>query len=158
MTTMELYSPDFQHLSTIPPRFTCEGEDISPQLTIMNIPSKAKSLALIVDDPDAPDPKAPKMTWVHWILYNIPPNISVIPRAVKNENLPSGTLIGLNDWKKPTWGGPCPPIGEHRYFFKLYALDKMLDLVEHATKKELENKMKGCIIARSELIGVYEKE
>ena len=105
-------------------KYTCDGQDVSPPLAWSSVPAEAKSLLLIIDDPDAPDPAAPKMTWVHWVLYNIPPSASALPEAARQ--LPAGTLDGVNDWKRTGYSGPCPPIGRHRYFHKLYALDILL--------------------------------
>jgi Raf kinase inhibitor-like YbhB/YbcL family protein len=110
---------------------------------------------LIVDDPDAPDPKRPKRTWVHWVLYEIPPNATRLPEAAKS--LPVGTREGVNDWGRTGYGGPCPPIGEHRYFFKLYALDVALGDLSKPNKAELERAMMGHILAQAELVGTYEK-
>jgi len=154
---LTLTSPDFTHGGPIPRRFTCEGEDVSPALAWTGVPPTARSLALIVDDPDAPDPKAPKMTWVHWVLYNLPTSVSGLPAAVRPEQLPPGTREGLNDWKRTGYGGPCPPIGRHRYFFKLYALDTELPDLGRPTKARLEQAMDGHIVARAELMGTYEK-
>jgi Raf kinase inhibitor-like YbhB/YbcL family protein len=137
--------------------YTCDGEDISPPLAWSDIPPNAQSLALIVDDPDAPDPKAPKMTWVHWVLYNLPPAEGGLPEGVPSMDLPRGTREGLNDWKRTGYGGPCPPIGRHRYFFKLYALDTVLPDLGHPTKAALEKAMKGHVIAQAELIGTYQR-
>ena len=119
--TLMLNSSAFDNGSAIPARYTCEGEDVSPPLTWTGVPDTARSLVLIVDDPDAPDPKAPKMVWVHWVLYNIPPDLSGLPEDVMSAKLPPGAGAGLNDWKRAGYGGPCPPIGRHRYFHKLYA-------------------------------------
>ncbi len=154
---MNIKSPSFTHNSEIPVRFTCEGDDVSPALSWSNIPQGSKSLALIVDDPDAPDPAAPKMTWVHWVLYNIPPESDGLPEAVTAAALPPGTKQGQNDWKKTGYGGPCPPIGRHRYFFKLYALDILLPDLNKPTKTELEQAIQGHIIGKTELIGTYQK-
>ncbi len=153
---LTLTSSAFVHNGEIPRRYTCQGEDVSVQLAWSGIPAGTKSLALIVDDPDAPDPKAPRMTWVHWVLYNIPPSASGLKEAIKANELPSGTREGLNDWKRTGYGGPCPPIGRHRYFHKLYALDTVLDLGK-ANKSELEQGMRGHIIEKAELIGTYQK-
>jgi len=150
-----LTSLAFAHLAAIPPKYTCQGADVSPPLSWSGVPAGAKSLALIVDDPDAPDPAAPKMTWVHWVLYNIPPTTSGLPEAVKT--LPPGTLEGLNDWQRTGYGGPCPPIGRHRYFHKLYALDIVLPDLKHPTKAQLEKAMAGHVLAEAQLIGTYEK-
>src|SRR5512139_1600318 len=123
---MSLSSPAFAPGGEIPALFTCEGRDLSPALDWTGVPEAAKSLVLIVDDPDAPDPAAPKTTWVHWVLYNLPPQIAGLAEAVTAKALTAGTLEGTNDWKKTGYGGPCPPIGRHRYFHKLFALDKVL--------------------------------
>ena len=154
---LTLKSPDFVHLGEIPKIFTCQGDDISPALSWSQLPQDTKSLVLIVDDPDAPDPAAPKMTWVHWLLYNIPPTVTEIPKAVAVSDLPIATLQGKNDWKKTGYGGPCPPIGRHRYFHKLYALDIELPDLHHPNKTELEKAMAGHIIGQAELIGTYQK-
>jgi len=156
-TAMKLQSTAFQHQSEIPNQYTCEGANISPPLTWSEIPAGSKSLVLIVDDPDAPDPAAPKLTWVHWVLYNLPANGSGLSEAVKD--LPSGTGQGLNDWEETGYGGPCPPIGRHRYFHKLYALDIALPAnLGTPTKVELERAIQGHILAKAELIGTYQKK
>lgn len=154
---LTLTSSAFSHDSEIPTRYTCEGDDISPALSWTDVPAGTKSLALIVDDPDAPDPAAPKMTWVHWVLYNVPASASGLPEAVATQSLPAGTKEGLNDWKRTGYGGPCPPIGRHRYFHKLYALDVTLPDMGRPTKADLENAMKGHVLAQAELIGTYQK-
>jgi hypothetical protein len=155
---MNIDSPVFEHGDHIPERYTCEGKDVSPALTWAGVPDEALSLVLIMDDPDAPDPKAPKMTWVHWVLYNLPPESSGLPEAVRPEALPHGTLQGLNDWKRPGYGGPCPPMGNHRYFFKLHALDTVLPDLQHPDKAVLEKAMQGHVLASCELIGMYQKK
>ena len=142
---MKLSSPSFENQGNIPQKFTCDGEDISPALEWSNVPEGAKSFALIVDDPDAPDPANPRMTWVHWVLYNIPAAVSSLPENVKVVDLPEGTLQGLNDWKKTGYGGPCPPMGKHRYFHKLYALDIVLPDLMWPTKARLEKAIEGHI-------------
>ncbi len=152
-----LTSADFEPNGEIPARFTCEGEDVSPALTWTEVPEAARSLALIVDDPDAPDPKAPKTTWVHWVLYDIPVSASGLPQGVEPRDLPRGTREGLNDWKRTGYGGPCPPIGRHRYFFKLYALDSELPDLGRPTKARLEEALQGHVLDRAELIGTYQK-
>src|SRR5437763_14434866 len=124
---LTIRSPAFANGAEIPVRHTCEGDDVSPALEFTGAPQGAKSLALVVHDPDAPDPAAPKMDWVHWILYNLPPACKGLPQGVSEPALPPGTLPGLNDWKRAGYGGPCPPIGRHRYFFVPYALDTVLD-------------------------------
>jgi Raf kinase inhibitor-like YbhB/YbcL family protein len=151
---MKLESEAFQHQAEIPAKYTCEGEDVSPALRWSGVPGEAKSLALIVDDPDAPDPKAPKTTWVHWVLFNVPPAASGLPEG---SHAPPEASEGLNDWKRAGYRGPCPPIGRHRYFFKLYALDAMLSL-KQPNKAQLEAAMKGHIIGQAELVGTYEKK
>jgi Raf kinase inhibitor-like YbhB/YbcL family protein len=155
--TMVLTSTAFEHNGEIPSLYTCDGRNISPPLAWDDVPEAAKSLVLIVYDPDAPDPKAPKMTWVHWVLYNIPPDLNNLQQAVKPGDLPHGTLEGLNDWKRTGYGGPCPPIGRHRYFHKLYALDEVLPDMGTPTKAKLEKAMAGHIIATLELVGTYER-
>ena len=153
---MKITSTAFAHNGAIPPKHTCEGSDVSPPLAWTGIPPNAKSLVLIVDDPDAPDPAAPKMTWVHWVLYNIPASASALAEAVKS--LPQGTLEGLNDWKRTGYGGPCPPIGQHRYFHKLYALDVTLPDLQKPDKAKLEGAMKGHVVGQTELIGTYQNK
>lgn len=154
---LKISSPAFAHNGEIPRRYTCQGEDVSVPLEWSGVPASAKSLALIVDDPDAPDPRAPRMTWVHWVLYNIPPTATGLKEAIKPAELPKGTREGLNDWKRTGYGGPCPPIGRHRYFHKLYALDTVLADLDRPNKAELEQAMRGHIIEKAELIGTYQK-
>ncbi len=154
---LKITSPAFADGGEIPSRHTCDGADSSPALGWSGVPVSAKSLALIVDDPDAPDPAAPKMVWVHWVLYNIPPSASGLPEAVKPSALPAGTLEGKNDWKRTGYGGPCPPIGRHRYFHKLYALDITLPDMGAPDKKALEAAMKGHVIEEATLIGTYQR-
>jgi len=154
---LTLTSPAFRHGSAIPAVHTCEGADRSPPLTWAGIPEGTRSLALIVDDPDAPDPKAPKLTWVHWVLVNLPPDGGGLPEGVPPADLPRGTLEGTSDFKRTGWGGPCPPIGRHRYFFKLYALDIELTGLRHPTKAQVERAMAGHVVAQAELMGTYEK-
>lgn len=155
---LALTSPAFSHNAAIPKIYTCQGEDISPALAWSGLPKGTQSLALIVDDPDAPDPAAPKMTWVHWVLYNIPPSASGLKEAVAPAKLPPGTREGKNDWKRTGYGGPCPPIGMHRYFHKLYALDVVLSDLKQPTKAELERAMKGHVLEKFELMGTYQKD
>ena len=154
--TMQISSPAFPHQGRIPRIHTCEGNDSAPLLAWEGVPPGTASLALIVDDPDAPDPKAPKMTWVHQVLYDLPPDSAGLPGGAKGD-LPPGTRQGKNDWKRTGWGGPCPPIGRHRYFFKLYALDAKLGDLGEPTKPQLEAAMKGHVLAKAELIGTYQK-
>lgn len=155
--TLTLKSSAFDNGNPIPAKYTCEGEDISPPLTWEGVPQTARSLVLIVDDPDAPDPKAPKMTWVHWVLYNIPPDVSSLSEGMTSAKLPPGAKEGLNDWKRMGFGGPCPPIGRHRYFHKLYALDTVLEEMNKPTKAKVEAAMKGHVIAQTEFVGTYQK-
>jgi hypothetical protein len=155
--SLTLTSTAFRHQGEIPSPYTCDGDDISPPLAWSGVPAGAKSLVLIVDDPDAPDPKAPKMTWVHWLLYNIPPTATGLPEHVAPKNLPKGTLEGVNDWKRTGYGGPCPPIGRHRYFHKLYALDTVLPDMNRPTKSRLEGAMKGHILSQTEIVGTYQR-
>jgi Raf kinase inhibitor-like YbhB/YbcL family protein len=156
-TTMELSSSAFAPNADIPSLHTCEGLDQSPPLTWSGAPSGTRSLALVVDDPDAPDPAAPKMTWVHWVLYNLPPGTAGLAAGASGAKLPEGAREGLNDWQREGYGGPCPPIGRHRYVHKLYALDTVLPVLHPATKAELEKAMQGHILARAELVGHYRK-
>jgi Raf kinase inhibitor-like YbhB/YbcL family protein len=155
--TMKLTSAAFGENQSIPKIYTCEGKDLSPPLVWTGVPANAKSLALIVDDPDAPDPAAPRMTWVHWVLYNIPVAATGLPEGVASSALPKGALEGLNDWQRTGYGGPCPPIGRHRYFHKLYAVDAVLPDLKKPTKTALEKAMKGHIVAETQFIGTYEK-
>lgn len=155
--TLTLSSTAFTNGGEIPSKHTCEGNDISPALEWTGVPDQTRSLVLIVDDPDAPDPRAPKMTWVHWVLYNIPPDTTGLPEGATSADLPHGTEEGLNDWKRTGYGGPCPPIGRHRYFHKLYALDSVIKDMDKPTKAKVEAAMDGHIIAKTELLGTYEK-
>ena len=154
---LRLTSPAFPAGSAIPEIHTCQGRDLSPPLAWSGLPPGTQSLALIVDDPDAPDPAAPQMTWVHWVLYNLPATAGGLPQAVTAEALPPGTLQGRNDWQRTGYGGPCPPIGSHRYFHKLYALDKVLPDLHGPTKATLEQAMVGHILEKVELVGTYRK-
>jgi Raf kinase inhibitor-like YbhB/YbcL family protein len=153
--TLQLSSSAFQGGREIPARYTCEGEDVSPPLAWTGVPPGTAGLALLVDDPDAPDPAAPRMTWVHWVVYNIPPSTGGLAEGAEASTV--GALDGLNDWKRTGYGGPCPPIGRHRYFHKLYALDTVLPDLGHPTKAQLEARLKGHVIAHAELVGTYRK-
>ena len=153
-----LTSAAFAPNGPIPTQYTCQGRDIAVPLAWSGLPAKTRSLALIVDDPDAPDPAAPKVTWVHWVLYNIPPSAAGLREGVTTATLPAGTREGLNDWKRTGYGGPCPPVGRHRYFHKLYALDVMLPDLKNPTKAQLEKAMQGHILEQFELIGTYQKD
>jgi len=157
-TALELTSPSFSAGGEIPQRHTCQGQDVSPELRWSGVPDGAKSLVLIVDDPDAPDPAKPKMTWVHWVLYDIPPDSGGLPEDVTAPQLPPGTRQGRNDWKRRGYGGPCPPVGRHRYLHKLYALSAKLGDLGAPSKADLERAMEGKVIARTELIGTYAKQ
>jgi Raf kinase inhibitor-like YbhB/YbcL family protein len=154
---LSLSSPVFEQNGSIPKLYTCQGKDISPALSWSRLPDGTKSIALIVDDPDAPDPAAPKRTWVHWVLYNIPPTATGLPEAVNATGLPSGTRQGRNDWDRTGYGGPCAPIGRHRYFHKVYALDVVLQDLKQPTKATLLEAMKGHILEQVELVGTYQK-
>jgi Raf kinase inhibitor-like YbhB/YbcL family protein len=154
---LTLTSPAFAHGEAIPSAHTCEGPDRSPALAWSAVPPGTRTLVLIVDDPDAPDPRAPRMTWVHWVLANLPPTTGGLPEAVAPEQLPRGTIEGVTDFKRTGWGGPCPPIGRHRYFFKLYALDTELAGLQRPTKARVEQAMAGHVLEQAELMGTYEK-
>lgn len=146
--TLQIRSSAFSNGGPIPTQHTCEGRDSAPPLEWSGAPSGTKSFALIVDDPDAPDPRAPKMTYVHWVLYDIPASATGPVRA----------RDGRNDWNREGYGGPCPPIGRHRYFFKLYALDAMLGDLHSPTKDRLLAAMKNHVLEQAELMGTYEKQ
>ena len=152
--TLRISSSAFPQNGSIPETYTCDGANTPPPLKWSGVPDGAKSLALIVDDPDAPDPRAPQRTYVHWVLYDIPPTADGLASGGKP---PSGARNGLNDWKQPGYGGPCPPIGRHRYFFKLSALDTVLGELGTATKDVVEQAMRGHVIAHAELVGTYER-
>jgi Raf kinase inhibitor-like YbhB/YbcL family protein len=154
--SLVLMSSQFTAGGAIPAAHTCEGADKAPALHWSGVPANAKSLALVVDDPDAPDPKAPKMTWVHWVLYDLPPTATSLPLGVTKATLPPGTREANNDWNQHGWRGPCPPIGRHRYFFTLYALDTSLPESERPSRADVETAMKGHVIEKAELMGTYE--
>jgi hypothetical protein len=155
--SLTITSSAFAANAAMPSLYTCDGKDISPPLAWSGAPARTKSFALIVDDPDAPDPAAPEMTWVHWVLYGIPATTSSLPEAVSPAALPPGTRLGLNDWDRTRYGGPCPPSGRHRYFHKLYALDTVLPDLKRPDKAALEKAMHGHILAQAVLIGTYQK-
>jgi Raf kinase inhibitor-like YbhB/YbcL family protein len=157
MMALKITSPAFEHGGPMAAKYTCEGQDIAPPLRWEGVPEGTRSLALVVDDPDAPDPAAPKMTYVHWVLYNLPPDAGGLPEGVSSSNLPAGTREGVNDWRRTGYGGPCPPIGRHRYFHKLYALDVVLEDLQQPTKSRLLKAMEGHVIARAEIVGTYQK-
>lgn len=154
--SLNLTSSAFTHGGEIPTKYTCEGEDLSPELSWSGAPSGTKSFAMIVDDPDAPDPMAPKMVYVHWVLHNIPANVTSLPENATKSGLPAGTVQGMTDFGKQKYGGPCPPIGAHRYFFKLYALDTELNL-SAPSKPDLLAAIEGHILAETQLMGTYIK-
>lgn len=149
---MKLSSPAFAPQSEIPARYTCEGEGRAPPLWWSGVPGDAAGLVLIVDDPDVPDPAAPERDWVHWLLYNLPPGSTGLATGGA---LPADACEGLNDWGRAGYGGPCPPIGRHRYFFRLYALDEPLPVLPHATRAAVERAMRGHVLAQAELVGTY---
>jgi Raf kinase inhibitor-like YbhB/YbcL family protein len=149
MDTLKLSSRAFGNNTMIPATYTCDGDDIAPPLTIEGVPEKARSLALIVDDPDAP-----AGTWVHWVVWNMEPKTVEITEG----SVPPGAQQGMNDFRTREYGGPCPPSGTHRYFFKLYALDSLLNLEKGATKAALEHAMKGHILAQAQIIGLYRRK
>lgn len=153
--TMQLTSPAFGEKEVIPRKYTCDGENVSPALKWSGVPAEARVLVLIADDPDAP-----MGTWVHWVLFDLPSTTTGLPEALpKSQYVPGGAKQGLNDFKHLGYGGPCPPPGKaHRYFFKLYALDRILDLKPGATKKEVERAMERHIVAQGELMGTYNRE
>jgi Raf kinase inhibitor-like YbhB/YbcL family protein len=152
-----LTSSAFANGGEIPAVHTCEGADVSPPLAWSGLPPGTASLALIVDDPDAPDPASPQMTWVHWVVYDLPAQDGSLAQGIKRNDLPPGTHEGLNDWHRTGFGGPCPPVGRHRYFHKLYALDVVLPDLGRPDKAALERAMRGHILAHAELIGTYQK-
>ncbi len=153
MQNISISAEAFQTGGAIPEEYTCDGSDVSPALSWRGIPSNAKSIALIMDDPDAP-----MGTFVHWVLFNIPPGMTKLPRGVpKNRTLNDGSSQGITDFGRTGYGGPCPPGGTHRYYFRIYALDTMLDLQPGSSRKQLENAMKGHILATGELMGNYKR-
>lgn len=150
---LELNSPVFNKGELIPRKYTCDGDDISPPLQWSDFPGGTKSFALICDDPDAP-----VGTWDHWVLYNIPAKMSALPEGVSSDaDLSDGSRNGRNSWGQLGYGGPCPPGGTHRYFFKLYALDSVLGLASGASKYQLLRAMEGHILAQAELMGRYSR-
>ena len=156
-TPLQLRSPDFQADGPLPARFTCDGESVSPALQWTGMPSGTRSLALIVDDPDAPDPAAPQRTWVHWVLYDLPADSTGLPQGARAEQLPQGTREGHNDWNRSGFGAPCPPKGRHRYVHTLYALDTVLPDLHGPDKAQLLGHMKGHVLATARLVGTYER-
>jgi Raf kinase inhibitor-like YbhB/YbcL family protein len=157
MMAMTLTSPSFKAGGEIPRRHTCQGDDVSPALAWTSVPDGTRALALVVDDPDAPDPAAPKTVWVHWVLYDIPTSATGLPEGAAGATLPPGTRVAANDWGRASWSGPCPPVGKHRYFFKLYALDASLPKPGVKTKADLEKAMRGHVLGEAQLMGTYVK-
>lgn len=155
--SLTLTSAVFSHHGEMPRRYTCDGDDISPPLAWTGLPAGAKSLALIAYDPDAPDPAHPLRIWVHWVLYNLPPNCAGLKEQIAPQALPAGALQGVNDWGRTGYGGPCPPIGRHRYFFALYALDTLLPDMGKPSRLQLMQAMQGHILAQTELVGTYQR-
>jgi Raf kinase inhibitor-like YbhB/YbcL family protein len=154
---LTITSPAFAAGGSIPEEYTGEGRDASPPLAWAGVPAGTKSLALVVDDPDAPDPAAPKRVWVHWVLYDLPPAAAGLPAGVAPAALPAGAREGKNDWGRTGYGGPMPPVGRHRYFFKLYALDAVLGDLGAPTKADLLKAMGGHVLEQAEVIGTYQK-
>ena len=150
-------SPAFPDGGAIPSTYTCEGRNVSPPLVFAGIPPATETLVLIVDDPDAPDPRSPRMTWVHWVLYDIPPTCAGLPEGVRPADLPRGTREGTNDFRRTGYGGPCPPVGRHRYYHKLYALDIVLRDLGRPTKARVEVAMRGHVVEQAVLMGTYQK-
>lgn len=156
--SLTITSPAFADGDPIPVVHTCDGDDRSPPLAFAGLPQGTRSLALVVDDPDAPDPAAPQMTFVHWVLYNLPPETAGLPAGIRNPaELPEGTQEGRNNWDRPGYGGPCPPIGRHRYFHRLYALDCRLPDLSEPLREELDGAMEGHILAEATLVGTYQR-
>lgn len=151
-------SPAFGDKGAVPSKYTAEGENVSPPLEWHGAPAGTQSFALIMDDPDAPDPRAPQRTWVHWVLYDLPADTHSLPADVASHGLPAGAHQGLNDWNRAGYGGPAPPVGRHRYVHKLYALDTVLPKLDHPTKARLLAAMKGHVLAEAQLVGTYEKK
>jgi Raf kinase inhibitor-like YbhB/YbcL family protein len=152
-----LVSESFQNNGIIPARYTCDGWDMSPPLLWTHVPTGAKSLALIIHDLDAPNPDSPQFLWMHWLLYNIPPNIHQLAEGITKKDLPAGALQGKNDWGRAAYGGPCPPRGKHRYLHKLYALDVVLPDLKTPTKAVFEKAIVGHVIGHAELLGLYQR-
>ena len=157
--SLTIASTAFPANGAIPAAYTCEGDDRSPPLAWSGAPPGTRSFALVVDDPDAPDPAAPRMTWVHWVLFNIPADVSELAENVPpDKKLANGARHGMNDFRKYGYGGPCPPSGTHRYYFKVFALDTDLALEPGITKADLEKAMKGHILAQGQLMGKYKRQ
>jgi len=146
---LKMSSPAFENDGEIPKKYTCDGANVNPPLKFENVPSNTKSLAVVFDDIDAP-----RGTYVHWILWNIGPNV----KEINEDSFPEGAMQGMNDFKKRHYGGPCPPGRAHKYVFRIYTLDTLLNLSQNSTKKDLEKAMEGHIISRAQLMGVYKRK
>ena len=155
---LTLTSPAFKDRAALPARYTCDGDDVSPPLRWSGAPDGTRSLVLIIDDPDAPDPAAPKRVWVHWVLYNLPASLEEIPEGASAATLGAAVRVALNDSNEAGYGSPCPPVGRHRYFHKLFALDTELpDLGPRARRTDVEKAMAGHVLAETSLIGTYQR-
>jgi len=154
---LKIESSAFTHEGAIPRKYTCDGDDLSPPLRWSGAPKGTRSFALIVQDPDAPDPAAPRMTYVHWVLYDLPADCTGLPENVSSDHLPAGTREGVNDWKRTGYGGPCPPIGRHRYYFRLFALDQPLGDLGKARRDDVERALRDHVLDRAELMGTYQR-
>lgn len=154
---LTLTSPAFAHMGEIPKLYTCDSRGISPPLAWTHLPEGTQSLALVVDDPDAPDPAAPTTRWVHWVVYDLQPSVTALPQALTARELPTGAKEGLNDWNRRGYSGPCPPVGRHRYVHRLFALDTMLTDLKTPTRDRLLTAIEGHILEEAELIGTYER-
>ena len=155
---LSISSTAFANQDAIPRKYTCEGDNVSPPLQWTGVPDKTRSLAIIVEDPDAPDPAKPQRVFVHWVLFDIPPSADGLPEGVTPGRLPHGTRAGKNDWKETHYGGPCPPVGRHRYFFRLYALDTTLEKLQSPARAELDAALAGHVLETAELVGTYRRE
>jgi Raf kinase inhibitor-like YbhB/YbcL family protein len=158
LAAMILASPSFAPDGPIPPRFTCDGANVSPALAWKDVPVGTRALALVVSDPDAPDPAAPKTIWTHWVLYNLPAEAHGLREAISPKGLPADTLEGRNDWGRTGYGGPCPPIGRHRYVHTLYALDVRLPDLAGPTRASLLSAIAGHVLAEATLVGTYQRQ
>lgn len=154
---LTLRSGAYANGDSIPARYTCEGEDISPLLEWSGVPEGTCSLVLLIEDPDAPDPRAPRMIWVHWVVFNIPPEASGLIEDASRNGLPPGAMQGVNDWNKAGYGGPCPPVGRHRYVHRLYALDTLLEGLQNPVKADIETAMQGHVLEETKLVATFQK-